>query len=101
MLTEGLQGFLREQEDVVVQADVHATVASWGRFRSFSKEQEALTAVPWAKMRTELHLVEDFVAKWTAEVQQISQSALQLALLREVASYSRCVQEACRSLAKY
>jgi hypothetical protein len=66
-------------------------VAAWSRFKSFSEEQEALTGVPWEKMRTELHLVEDFVAKWTTEVQGISQSGLQLALLREVSSYSKCV----------
>jgi len=75
-----------------LQVELAATVAAWGLYRSFSEERDALAGALWDAMRSQLHRVDDFIARWGRACEQAdgADSALKLTLLKELHSYKRC-----------
>lgn len=63
-------------------------------YRGFSVEMAELLALPWPEARRHVHRVEDFVSKWSKQVEGMDKSAMKLAILRDVDGIRKCAPSA-------
>ncbi|WIA17572.1 hypothetical protein OEZ85_014399 [Tetradesmus obliquus] len=79
-----------------VAADLAATQASWGGYRDFLAERDALAHKDWLSMRDQVWKIEDFLTKWDSSCSGASaadpgKAAIALVLLQEIDTYRRCL----------
>ena len=80
-----------------VQEDINATLEAWSVYGGFAQEMAELLALPWLEARKHVHRVEDFVTKWSKQVEGMGKSAMKLAILRDVDGFRKCVLQLTQS----
>lgn len=74
-----------------MQEDIKATLEAWSVYGGFSEEMSELMTLPWLEARRHVHRVEDFVFKWSKQIESMGKSAMKLAILRDVDGIRKCV----------
>ena len=74
-----------------MQEDINAALEAWSVYGGFSQEMAELLALLWLEARKNVHRVEDFVTKWSKQVEGMGKSAMKLAICRDVDGVRKCV----------
>jgi hypothetical protein len=73
-----------------LQEDINATLEAWSVYGNFTGDMEKLLGLPWLEVRKQVHRVEDFITKWSKQVESMGTSAMKHAICRDVGEVRKC-----------
>ncbi|CAD7696588.1 unnamed protein product [Ostreobium quekettii] len=74
-----------------VSNGIESAKEAWSRYGSFLEERDELASQDWLSLRDKMWKIDDFLMKWSRQMENSMDDPVSLIVMREVDKYGRCL----------